>query len=72
MGDRFGGFPRKIFPAAIEGGGRAEFEIGDAGVGRVETAALLLILGDRQRQRPLGALDGRGRVAHLLVEDQKC
>ena len=71
MGDRLCRFAREILPAAIERGGGAEFEIGDAGIGGVETAALLLILGDRQRQRPLGALDGGSRIAHLLVEDQK-
>ena len=40
-------------------------------VGGVEPAAFLLVLRDRQRQRPLAALDGRGRIAHLLVEDQQ-
>ena len=40
-------------------------------IGRLEPAAFLLVLRDRQRQRPLAALDGGGRVAHLLVEDQK-
>jgi hypothetical protein len=42
-----------------------------ASSGGVEAAALLLIAGDRQRQRALGPLDRRGGVAHLLVEDQK-
>ena len=66
-----GGFPGEILAAAVERRGGAGFEIGDAGVGGVEPAALLLVLRDRQRQRPLAALDGRGRIAHLLVEDQK-
>ena len=41
--------------------------IGDPGVGGIETAALLLVLGDRQRQRPLAALDGRRSIlgSHL-------
>ena len=26
---------------------------------------------DRQRQRALGAFDGRGRIAHLLVENEE-
>ena len=70
-GNRFGGLPREIFPAAVECRGGADFEIGDAGIGGVEAPALLLVLGDRQGQRPLGAVDGGGRIAHLLVEDEK-
>jgi len=42
-------------------------EIGDARNSRLELAAFLLVLGDRQRQRPLRALDRRCRVAHLLI-----
>src|SRR3954447_18549210 len=49
----------------------AGLEIGDAGDGRLELASFLLILRDRQRQGPFTALDGGGRVAHLLIEDQK-
>jgi hypothetical protein len=70
-GDRLGGLSREIVAAAIECGGSADFEIVDAGIGGVETPSLLLILGDRQCQRPLGALDGGGRVAHLLVENEE-
>ena len=69
--DRLRRFPREIVAAAIECRGCAQFEIGDPRIGGVETAALLLVLGDRQRQRPLAALDGRGRIPHLLVEDEK-
>ena len=71
IGDRLRRLAGEILPAAVERGGGAQFEIGDAGIGGVETAAFLLILGDRQRQRPLGTLDGGGRIAHLLVEDKK-
>ncbi len=71
VGDGVRGLAGEIFPAGIKGCGGAHFEIGDPGVGGVEPAALLLIAGDRQRQRPLGTFHGRGRVAHLLVEDQK-
>jgi len=70
-GDRRGRFARQIFPATIESRGGADFQIGDAGVGGVETPALLPIAGDRQRQRPLGPLDGCGRIAHLLIEDEE-
>ena len=71
IGDRLRCFAGEIFPAAIERGGGADFEIGDAGVGGVETAALLLVACDRQRQRALGTLHGRGRIAHLLVENEQ-
>ena len=71
IGDRLCRLAGEIFPAAIECGGGADFEIGDAGVGGVETTALLLVAGDRQRQRALGAFDGRRRIAHLLVENEQ-
>ena len=71
IGDRLRGFPRKILAATVECGGGADFEIGDACVGGVEPAALLLVLRNGERQRPLAALDGGGRIAHLLVEDEK-
>ena len=70
-GNRFRRFTGEIFPAAIECRGGANFQIGDPGIGGVEAPALLLVLGDRQRQRPLGAVNGGGRIAHLLVEDEK-
>ena len=69
--DGFGGILGEILAATVERRNRTGLEIGDAGDGRLELAAFLLVLGDRQRQRPLAALDGGGRVAHLLVEDQK-
>ena len=71
IGDRLGCFAGEIFPAAIECGGGADFEIGDAGVGGVETAALLLVACDRQRQRALGPFDGRAGIANLLVENEQ-
>ena len=71
IGNRRRGFPGKIFPATIERRGGAGFEIGNAGIGGVEASALLLIPGDCQGQRPLGALDRSRRVAHLLIEDEK-
>ena len=61
----------EILAAAVERRDRAGLEIGDAGDGRLELAAFLLVLCNGQRQRPLAALDGGGRIAHLLVEDQK-
>ena len=71
IGDRLRRLAGEIFPAAIEGGGGADFEVGDPGVGGVETAAFLLVAGDRQRQRALGTFDGRAGIAHLLVENEK-
>ena len=71
IGDRLRGLAGEIFPAAIKCCGGADFEIGDPGIGGVETAAFLLIACDRQRQRALGTFDGRGRIAHLLVENEK-
>ena len=71
IGDLLRRFAGEILAAAVERRGGAEFEIGDAGVGGVEPAALLLVLRDGERQRPLAALDGGSRIAHLLVEDEK-
>ena len=39
--------------------------------GEDASASRIAALRDRQRQRALGTLDGGGRIAHLLVEDQK-
>jgi hypothetical protein len=70
-GDLLGGVSCEIFPAAIERGCGPDLEIGNPGIGGVEPPSLLLILGDGQRQRSLGAIEGRGRVAHLLIEDEE-
>ena len=70
-GDRLGRLSRQIFPAAFERRSGADLEIGNPGIGGVEAPAFLLIPGDRQCQRPLGAVDSGGRIAHLLVEDEK-
>lgn len=71
IGNRRRRFAGEIFPATIERGGGAGFQVGNAGVGGVEAPALLLVGGDRQGQRPLGTLDRNRRIAHLLVEDEK-
>jgi len=71
IGNRLCRLAGEIFPTTIKCRGGADFEIGDPGIGDVETAAFLLVAGDRQRQGALGALDGRGRIAHLLVENEK-
>ena len=71
VGNRLRRFAGEIFAAAIECCGGADFEIGDPGVGGVETATFLLVACDRQRQHALGTFDGRCRIAHLLVENEK-
>ena len=72
IGDRLRGLLREVFAAAIERRRGPHFEIGDARVGGVEPATLLLVLGDRQRQAPLASLDCGRRIAHLLIENEQC
>ena len=59
-GDRFGGLPGQIFPAAFQGSGRANLQISNPGIGGVEASALVhhkglirvgLAHGARGRQR---------------------
>ena len=69
--DGLGGIVGEILAAAVERTTRRGSGIGDAGDGRLELAAFLLVLCDRQRQGPFAALDGGCGVAHLLIEDQK-
>ncbi len=69
--DGFGGVPGEILTAAIERRNCAGLEVSDAGNGGLQPAALLLVLRDRQRQRSFAALDGSGRIAHLLVENEE-
>ena len=61
----------EIVAFAVESCDRANLEIGDLRLDGVEPPALLLVLGDGERQCPLGPLDRRRRVAHLLIEDEK-
>ena len=55
----------------VERRGRALLEVGDARERRLQPPAFGLVLRDRDRERPLGALGGGRRVADLLVEDQQ-
>ena len=61
--DRLRGLPREVLAAAIERRSGPHFEIGDARVGGVEPAALLLVLGNRERQAAFAALDRGRRIA---------
>ena len=71
IGDLVRRFAGEILAAAVERGSGADLEIGDAGVSGLEPAAFLLVLRDGKCQRPLAALDGGCRIAHLLIEDEK-
>ncbi len=71
IGDRLRGFAGEVLPTAFERRRGAHLEIGDPGVGGLEPPAFLLVAGDRQCQGPLRAVDGRGRIAHLLIEDDQ-
>ena len=70
-GDGFGRFGGEFLAARRERRGGPFLKVGDPGKRRVETLALGLVLGDGNRQRPLGPLDTGRSIADMLVEDQE-
>ena len=70
-GDGFGGFGGEVLAATGKGRGRAVFQIGDPGQGRLKTLALGLVLGDCDCERPLGPFDAGCGIPDMLVEHEQ-
>lgn len=70
-GDGLGRFGREFLAACRERRGGPFLKVGDPGQGRIEAPALGFVLGDGNRQRPLGPLDTGRRVTDMLVENQE-
>ena len=69
--DRLRRLACEVVATAFDCGNSTGLQVLDPVPGAVEPLPLLNLLGDGDRERPLGPVERSGSIAHLLIEDQQ-